>query len=97
VVQLATFYKTFSVTPRGRTAVNVCCGASCHVRGATRIVDRVRDTIGIGPGETDGDSRFSFETGSCQGCCSLGPELIVDGKHHGRISPDEAEGVLKNH
>lgn len=97
VMQIATFYKTFSLIPKGRHEVHVCTGSSCHVRGSTRLLDTVQDLTGIRPGETDSDSKFSLETGNCLGCCNLGPEIIVDGKHHGRVTPDKAEGVLKNY
>ena len=97
VLQVATFYKTFRLTPRGRHEVQVCTGSSCHVRGSTRVLDAVQALLGIKPGETDPDSRFSLETGNCLGCCNLGPEIIVDGKHHGRVTPDKAEEVLKNY
>jgi len=97
VLQVATFYKTFRLTPRGRHEVQVCTGSSCHVRGSARVLDAVQALLGIKPGETDPDSRFSLETGNCLGCCNLGPEIIVDGKHHGRVTPDKAEEVLKNY
>ena len=97
VMQIASFYKTFSLTPRGRHEIHVCNGASCHLRGADRLLDSVQEVIGIRPGEMDADSKFSLETGSCQGCCTLGPEMIIDGQHHGRISPDKAQDLLKNY
>jgi NADH:ubiquinone oxidoreductase subunit E len=96
VMQLVTFHKTFRLIPKGRTEVHVCTGPSCYVRGSTRLLDAVQDLIGIKPGETDPDAKFSLETGSCLGCCNLGPEIIVDGKHHGRISPEKVKDVLKN-
>jgi NADH-quinone oxidoreductase subunit E len=96
-MQIATFYKTFSLTPKGRHEVHVCTGTSCHVRGAGKLLDAVHDLIGIGAGETDGDAKFSLVKGSCQGCCTLGPEMIVDGKHHPRVKPAKVEDVLKNY
>ena len=97
VMQVATFYKTFRLVPRGRHDVQVCTGSSCHVRGSARVLEAVEKLTGIKPGETDAESRFSLETGSCLGCCNLGPEIIVDGKHHGRVTPESAEEVLKNY
>ena len=97
VMQIATVYKTFSLTPKGRHEVHVCTGMSCHLRGAARLLDAVQRLIGIKPGETDAESRFSLETGSCLGSCSLGPEIIVDGTHHGRMTPAKAEDVLKHY
>ena len=97
VMQIATVYKTFSLTPKGRHEVHVCTGMSCHLRGAPQLLDAVQRLIGIKPGETDAESRFSLETGSCLGSCSIGPEIIVDGTHHGRMTPALAENVLKQY
>jgi len=97
VMQIVTFHKTFSLIPKGRNDVHVCTGPSCYVRGATGLLDAVQDLVGIKPGETDPESKYSLETGSCLGCCNLGPEIIVDGKHHGRVTPDKVKDVLKNY
>ena len=97
VLHIVTFYKTFSLIPRGRHEIHVCTGSSCHARGAQKILDKVQDLIGIKPGETTADLRFSLEAGNCLGCCSLGPEIIVNGKHHSKIAPDNVEDVLKEY
>jgi len=97
VMQMVTFHKTFVLIPKARHEVQVCTGPSCYVRGSTRLLDTVKDLIGIKPGETDLDSKFSLETGNCLGCCNLGPEIIVDGKHHGKVTPDKVKAVLKNY
>lgn len=97
VMQVATFYKSFRLIPKGRHEVQVCTGSSCHVRGSTRILDAVQDLIGIKPGETDSDLKFSLETGNCLGCCNLGPQIIVNGKHYGKMTPAKAEDVLKKY
>lgn len=97
VMQIASFYKTFSLTPKGRHEVHVCTGMTCHLRGAAKLMDKVEEVTGLKPGETDADSRFTVERGSCLGSCSIGPELIVDGKHYGRMTPDKIEDVLKRY
>ena len=97
VMQIASFYKTFSLKPKGRHEVHVCTGTSCHLRGAAKVLDSVQRLTGIKPGETDGESRFSLETGNCLGSCSIGPEIIVDGTHHGRMTPAKVEDVLKRY
>ena len=97
VMQIASFYKTFSLTPKGRHEIHVCNGTSCHLRGSDRLLASVQELIGIRAGEMDADSKFSLETGNCLGCCTLGPEMIINGRHHGRISPDKAEDLLKNY
>src|SRR3989304_7726124 len=73
VLRIATLYKTFSLTPKGRHEVHVCTGISCHLRGAKQLLDAVERVAGIKTGETDAQSRFSLETGSCLGSCSVGP------------------------
>ena len=97
VLHIVTFYKTFSLIPRGRHEIHVCTGSSCHARGAQRVLDKVQDLIGIEPGETSSDLRFSLEAGNCLGCCSLGPEIVVNGKHLSKIAPDKIEDVLKDY
>lgn len=97
VTHIVTFHKTFSLVPKGRNEVHVCTGSSCYVRGSTGLLDRVQNLIGIRPGETDPDARFSLETSNCLGSCNLGPEIIVEGKHHGRARPDTVEDVLKSY
>lgn len=96
IQHIATFYKAFSLVPKGRHKVHVCMGTACHVRGASRILDTIQDTIGIKPGETDLDLKFSLETVNCLGCCSLGPVVEVDGKIHGNLAPSKAPDLLKN-
>ena len=97
VLQIASFYKTFSLTPKGRHEVHVCTGMTCHLRGAAKLMEKVGQLTGLKPGETDAESRFTLERGSCLGSCSIGPELIVDGKHYGRMTPDKLEDVLKRY
>ena len=97
IQHIATFYKAFSLVPKGRHEIHVCMGTACHVRGATRVLDTVQDLTGIKPGETDLDLKFSLETVNCLGCCALGPVVEIDGKTHGKMAPGETEGVLKNY
>ena len=97
ILHIATFYKAFSLVPKGRHEVHVCVGTACHVRGAPRILDTLKDLTGIGPGETDLELKFSLETVNCLGCCALGPVMVVDGKTHGKLSPSEASLVMKSY
>ena len=97
IQHIATFYKAFSLVPKGRHEIHVCVGTACHVRGAQRILDRVEDLTGISPGETDLDMKFSLETVNCLGCCALGPVMVVDGEYHGKMAPAKSEDVLKNY
>ncbi|HUU02994.1 MAG TPA: NAD(P)H-dependent oxidoreductase subunit E [Myxococcota bacterium] len=95
IQHIATFYKAFSLVPKGRHEVHVCVGTACHVRGSGRVLDKLQDLTGIKPGETDLDLKFSLETVNCLGCCALGPVLEVDGKIYGKVSTDETAAALK--
>ena len=94
IQHIATFYKAFSLVPKGRHEIHVCMGTACHVRGAPRVLDTVKDLTGIQPGETDLELKFSLETVNCLGCCALGPVMEIDGKTHGKISAADAADVL---
>jgi NADH-quinone oxidoreductase subunit E len=97
IQHIISFYKAFSVIPKGRHEIQVCTGTACHVRGATRVLDTVQDLTGIKAGETDEDLKFSLETVNCVGCCALGPVMIIDGEYHGNMAPADSEDVLKNY
>ena len=97
ILHIATFYKAFSLVPKGRHEVHVCVGTACHVRGASRILDTLQELTGIKPGETDLDLKFSLETVNCVGCCALGPVMEINGKTYGKVAPAETSDVLKNY
>jgi len=97
IQHIATFYKAFSLVPKGRHQIHICMGTACHVRGAPRVLDTVQDLTGIKAGETDLALKFSLETVNCLGCCALGPVMKVDGKTHGKMAPAETADVLKNY
>jgi NADH-quinone oxidoreductase subunit E len=97
IQHIITFYKAFSVVPKGRHEIHVCTGTACHVRGASRVLAAVQDQTGLKPGLTDEELRFSLETVNCVGCCALGPVMVVDEDYHGKMEPAKAEDVLKNY
>ncbi len=97
IQHIATFYKAFSLVPKGKHRVHICMGTACHVRGAGRVLEKIQEYTGIGPGETDLELKFSLETVNCLGCCALGPVVEIDGKTHGNVSPGKTDDVLKNY
>jgi len=97
VMQIASFYKTFSLTPKGRHEVHVSTGMTCHLRGAAKLQAKVEELTSLADGQTDAEAKFTFATGACLGSCSIAPELIVDGKHYGRMTPEKVEDILKNY
>lgn len=94
IYHIATFYKAFSLTPRGRHSVTVCLGTACQVRGAPRLMDNITQTLGINAGETSPDEQFSLDTARCLGCCAIGPVMVVDGEYYGKPSRKEVEQVI---
>ena len=97
IQHIATFYKAFSLVPKGRHQVHICVGTACHVRGATRVLDKVQDLTGIKPGESDTELKFSLDTVNCLGCCALGPVMEINGKTHGKLSPANTEDVINSY
>jgi NADH-quinone oxidoreductase subunit E len=98
VYQVATFYRCFSLTPRGKHVVQVCLGTACHVRGAPRVLDRIlRDLKMAGPG-TSSDLNYTVETVRCIGCCGLAPVARVDNKNtHPHLTQAKVAGMLKKY
>ena len=94
IYHLATFYKHFSLLPQGRHPISVCLGTACHVRGATRLLDRISEAIGIEPGQTTPDERFTLNTVNCIGCCALGPVMVVDEDYVSNPKPKEIEEIM---
>ncbi len=97
VYSVATFFKAFSLEPRGRHVINVCLGTACHVRGAVRVLDKIKRELGVAPGETTEDGRFTLETVNCVGACALGPMVVVDGEYHGQMRTDKVEPLLRKY
>jgi NADH-quinone oxidoreductase subunit E len=93
VYHIATFYKAFSLEPRGKHLVSVCMGTACQVRGATQLLDKVVDALKVRPGETSRDMQFSLETVNCVGCCALGPVIVVDGEYVGKPTTKDIEQI----
>ena len=94
IYRIATFYRAFSLTPRGLHEIQVCLGTACHVRGGIRIVDRLTTELGIRAGETTPDRKFTLETVNCLGVCASGPIMVVDGHYFGKMTSAQVKGVL---
>ena len=94
IYSVATFYKAFSLEPKGKHHICVCTGTACHVRQASVIVDNLSLSLGIKPRETTADREFSFETVNCLGACALGPLVMVDGEYHGNMTVPKMNKLL---
>ncbi len=94
VYGVATFYKWFSLKPRGRHLVSCCRGTACHVRGAPRVAEALEAALGIPAGETTPDREFSLETVNCLGACALGPVVVADGHYFPNVTPSRVPGIV---
>lgn len=95
IYHLATFFRAFSLEPRGKHELQVCLGTACHVRGAPRILEAIERGLKIRAGETTPDLQYTLETVNCVGACALGPVVVVDGQSKGKLTPQRAERLLK--
>jgi NADH-quinone oxidoreductase subunit E len=94
VYSVATFFKAFSLKPRGKHLVNVCLGTACHVRGTSKVLEQLERSLEISRGETTSDFKFTLETVNCMGCCALGPVVNIDGEYFGQMSADKVDSLL---
>jgi len=92
--EIATFFTDFSLEPRGKYLIKVCMGTACFVRGAEIILDKFSETLGIEPGETTKDLRFTLSPVRCLGCCSIAPAIMIDNKAYGRIELSQIPRIL---
>ncbi len=97
VTGVATFYHFFSFVPKGRRRISVCLGTACYVKGAGQVVERLGELLGIKPGETTPDGKFSLETSRCFGACALAPVMVIGEKVYGNVHPDDLPGILAEH
>jgi len=97
VYQVATFYRCFSLVPRGRHQVQVCLGTACHVRGAPRVLDRILTDLKLGAPGTTRDRQFTVLTVRCVGCCGLAPVVRVDDRTHPHLTQAKVRGMLNKY
>lgn len=94
---LATFYKAFSLKPRGKFFISVCMGTACHVRGAARIVDELCRRLDIKVGDTTKDLKFTLETVNCLGCCAIGPVMQINDRYYGHMTAKKVSAILQKY
>ena len=97
VLSLATFYKAFSLTPKGKHPIHVCLGTACHVRGAQLVLEKFERDLGLKTGKTSADGEFSLDAVRCVGCCGLAPVVMVGEDVHSKVSPAKIAGLLKKY
>ena len=95
VLSVATFYKAFSLTPRGKYPINFCLGTACHVRGGGRIMGKIERELGIERGETTNDLQFSLEEVRCLGCCGLAPVMMINGEVYEKLTTKKVSEIIE--
>ena len=97
VYGVVTFYEQFYLEPHGRHTIKCCRGTACHVKGGPEIIRSVKRSLGIEPGETTDDMKFTFETVPCLGTCFLAPAMMVDSDYYGHLIAKNIDEILKNY
>jgi NADH-quinone oxidoreductase subunit E len=92
---VATFYRQFRFSRPGDHVIRVCLGTPCYIKGGSQIMDEISRYLGIDPGETTPDFKFSLERVACFGSCALAPVIVVDDKVYGRMTPMKVKKILK--
>jgi len=95
VYTVATFYKSFSLAPRGRHICTVCMGTACHVRGGAAILEHFERKLGLSAGETSPNGEYTLERVNCLGACALAPLAVVDGQYYGQMTETKANSLLE--
>ncbi len=95
VYSVATFYKSFSLRPRGRHICTVCMGTACHVRGGGAVLEHFERKLGIAAGQTSADGEYTLERVNCLGACALAPLVVADGRYYGQMNETKANAVLE--
>jgi NADH:ubiquinone oxidoreductase subunit E len=97
VFGIVSFYNFFKMNPPGRHQIHVCMGTACYVRGARKLIDKIKADFKVDPGETTSDRRFSLEEVRCIGCCAIGPAITVDGEVYGGMTPEKITSILEKY
>ncbi|MDI3509008.1 MAG: NADP-reducing hydrogenase subunit HndA [Clostridiales bacterium] len=97
VYGVATFYSHFTLQPQGKYTINICLGTACYVKGAQKVLDKLKEELKINEGETTPDGKFTIDATRCLGACGLAPVMMINGEVYGRLVPDDVPKILKRY
>jgi len=97
IYEVITFYHYFKLEAPGKNIISACMGTACYLKGAPAIVDALKNTLGIDPGETTPDRNFHVQTVRCLGCCGLAPVMTVGAKVYGKVNPQSIAGIVSEY
>jgi len=95
IYHLATFFKAFSLKPRGKYCISVCLGTACHVAGGVKIIEKLERDLVVTRGGTTPDLEFSLDEVHCLGCCGLAPVVTVNEDLFGKVELSQVPKILK--
>lgn len=94
VYGIATFYAQFNLQPKGKYTIGVCLGTACYVKGSGDVLNKFEERLGIQPGNTSADGKYTLDATRCIGCCGLAPVLTVNGEVYGNLTKDDVDRIL---
>ena len=97
IFSIVTFYKSFSLKPRGKHLITVCLGTACHVRGGPQLLEELKNQLAIDINETTTDENFTLQTVRCLGVCALGPLMTIDDEYYGQVTTKMISSILKKY
>ncbi len=97
IYSIATFYKAFSLKPKGKNIIKICNGTACHVKGAVNLIQEIKNILNIKPGETTEDKNFSLEIVNCIGACGLAPVAVINDEYYGNLTADSFRVIIESY
>jgi NADH:ubiquinone oxidoreductase subunit E len=97
VFGVATFYAFLLVSPAGKNTIRVCRCLPCHLKDVQAVIGSIKKELGIGPGETSGDGKFSLELVGCIGACDQAPAMMINDRLYGNLTPAGIAEILKSY
>ncbi len=97
VFGVVSFYSYFTTVPQGKHIINVCLGTACFVKGSTKIIDKFKEQLGVGTGETTADKIFTLKDVRCLGACGLAPIMLIDEKVYGHVKEEDVVDILNSY
>ena len=97
VYGVVSFYSHFTLNPRGVYNINVCMGTACYVKGASKIVEKLEEKLGIKNGSITPDGLFSMESTRCIGACALAPIMLVNEDVYGQVDPADVDAIIEKY
>ena len=94
---IVSFYAQFALNPKGDVAIAVCLGTACYVKGSGDLIKKIEEKLGVEPGSTTPDGKYTLEATRCIGACGLAPVLTINNDVYGRLTTADLDGILEKY